>query len=70
MIVPCMHCSEENDLTELGVGVGHVLDCAGCGNQLRVALFGEAPVGIREDELRGKEAADGNPSVLRLDQGQ
>ena len=68
MIVPCTHCGEENDLTELGVGVGHVFDCETCESQLRVVLFGEVKVGIREDELR--EVQGGNPSVQRLAQSR
>jgi hypothetical protein len=58
-----MNCAEETDLTELGVGIGHVFDCDGCGFQLRVTLFGEVVVGIREDELRGREASSGTATV-------
>jgi hypothetical protein len=51
-----MKCGDETDLTPLGVGIGHVFDCDGCGVQLRVALFGEATVGI--DERERKEATN------------
>jgi hypothetical protein len=51
MIVKCEKCNGKNDLTDLNVGVGHVLDCEDCGEQLKVRIVGNEVSGIATADL-------------------